>query len=241
MKYYSGKTLEEALKSASEDLMMNVENIQYVIAEEKKGILSFGKKVTIAVEEIEDVITFAENYIKEVCHALDLEISLKSFYRDNLIKILIETDHNSVLIGNNGTSLQALNELTKLALAVKFNGKYRVLLDIGNYKDKKYGKVIAIAKRAAKEVCRTHIDMQLDPMTPDERKKVHNALSTWKNIKTESVGDGKSRAIVVKWTGGDTPVRPGKRERAARKAEQEAETTVQENLETTPEEKTSEE
>ena len=83
--------------------------------------------------------------------------------------------------------------------------------------------------------------MQLDPMTPDERKKVHNALSTWKNIKTESVGDGKSRAIVVKWTGGDTPVRPGKRERAARKAEQEAETTVQENLETTPEEKTSEE
>ena len=38
-------------------------------------------------------------------------------------------------------------------------------------------------------------------MTPDERKKVHNALSTWKGIKTESVGDGKNRAIVVKFVG----------------------------------------
>ena len=36
-------------------------------------------------------------------------------------------------------------------------------------------------------------------MTPDERKKVHNALSSWKNIKTESIGDGKERRIVVKY------------------------------------------
>ena len=36
-------------------------------------------------------------------------------------------------------------------------------------------------------------------MTPDERKKVHNALTNWKNIKTESVGDGKNRAVVIKY------------------------------------------
>ena len=44
-------------------------------------------------------------------------------------------------------------------------------------------------------------------MTPDERKKVHNVLSSWKHIKTESVGDGKERAIVIKYTEAvsDTP------------------------------------
>ena len=47
------------------------------------------------------------------------------------------------------------------------------------------------------------MDVKLNPMTPDERKKVHYALSTMKNIKTESVGDGKDRAIVIKYIGND--------------------------------------
>ena len=40
-------------------------------------------------------------------------------------------------------------------------------------------------------------------MTPDERKKVHTALASFKNIKTESIGDGKDRAIVIKYIGND--------------------------------------
>ena len=81
------------------------------------------------------------------------------------------------------------------------------MLDIGNYKEKKYRSVILVAKKAAKEVLSTHVDVKLNPMTPDERKKVHNVLSSWKHIKTESVGDGKERAIVIKYTEAvsDTP------------------------------------
>ena len=60
-------------------------------------------------------------------------------------------------------------------------------------------RIEAMNETGAKEVLKTHIDVKLDPMTPDERKKIHNALSTWKNIKTESVGDGKLRAIVIKY------------------------------------------
>ena len=74
-------------------------------------------------------------------------------------------------------------------------------VDISDYKDKKYHRVIALAKRTAKEVLKTHIDTKLDPMTPDERKKVHNALASFRNIKTESIGDGKDRAIVIKYVG----------------------------------------
>lgn len=198
MRKYTKKTLEECLKEASKDLGVEISDLMYRIDEEKKGL--FTKKVTISVDEIEDVIEFAESYIKDICHALGLEASLKTFYRDDIIKILIETNHNSVLIGKNGASLQSLNDLTKLAVSSKFQKKFKILLDIGDYKDKKYFRVISIAKRAAKEVSKTHIDVTLDPMTPDERKKVHNALSTRKNIKTESVGDGKNRRIIVKYS-----------------------------------------
>ena len=205
MKLYTAKTLEECLAIASEELETPVEDIIYTVVEEKKGI--FSKKVTISVEEISDVIEFTENYIKDVCHALGLDASLKTFYRDNIIKVLIETNRNAVLIGNNGVSLQSLNELTKLAVSTKFKRKFKILLDIGNYKEKKYRSVIFVAKKAAKEVLSTHVDVKLNPMTPDERKKVHNVLSSWKHIKTESVGDGKERAIVIKYTEAvsDTP------------------------------------
>lgn len=203
MKLYTAKTVEDALKEACEKEEVSVEELMYEVKEEKKGL--FSKKAVIEVYEMADVIEYAENYIKSILGSIGMDISLKTFFRDNLIKILIETDHNSLLIGKNGQTLQALNELTKLAISSKFKRKFRILLDIGDYKDKKYSRVISISKRSAKEVLRTHIDVKLDPMTPDERKKVHNALSTWKNIKTESVGDGKDRAIVIKYVGNNIP------------------------------------
>lgn len=197
MKMYSAKTLADCLKQASEELNVPENELIYSVVEEKKGL--FSKKVTISVEETSDVILFIEEYIKDVCHALGLDASAKTFYRDNLIKVLIETNHNSILIGNNGKSLESLNELVKLAVSQKFRRKFRILLDIGNYKDKKYSRVIHEAKKVAKEVLSTHVDAKLEPMTPDERKKVHNALTSWKNIKTESIGDGKNRAVVIKY------------------------------------------
>lgn len=203
MKLYTAKTVEDALKEACEKEEVSIEELMYEVKEEKKGL--FSKKAVIEVYEMADVIEYAENYIKSILGSIGMDISLKTFFRDNLIKILIETDHNSLLIGKNGQTLQALNELTKLAISSKFKRKFRILLDIGDYKDKKYSRVISISKRSAKEVLRTHIDVKLDPMTPDERKKVHNALSTWKNIKTESVGDGKDRAIVIKYVGNNAP------------------------------------
>lgn len=199
MKQYTAKTLDDALTLASTELGVDKESLNYEIIEEKKGL--FKKSCTIGIPELADVIEFAENYVKNVCKALGLEPSVKTFYRDELIKILIETDHNSLLIGKNGATLQSLNELTKLAVNSKYKRKYRILLDIGEYKDKKYSRVISIAKRTAREVLKTHIDVKLEPMTPDERKKVHNALASYKNLKTESVGDGKDRAIVVKYIG----------------------------------------
>ena len=202
MKQYTAKTLEDALSLASTELGIDKESLNYEIIEEKKGL--FKKSCTIGIPELADVIEFAENYVKNVCKALGLEPSVKTFYRDELIKILIETDHNSLLIGKNGATLQSLNELTKLAVSAKFKKKIRILLDIGEYKDKKYTRVVYAAKKTAHEVQKTHIDVKLDPMTPDERKKVHNALASFRNIKTESVGDGKDRAIVIKYAPNQT-------------------------------------
>jgi spoIIIJ-associated protein len=111
----------------------------------------------------------------------------------------LDTNHNSILIGKNGRTLQALNELVRLATSNHFKKRFRILLDINEYKDNKYDKVTAIARRVARDVVKTKIDVTLEPMPADERRVVHNALTGMPNIKTESVGEGHRRAICIRY------------------------------------------
>ncbi|MDY4788008.1 MAG: RNA-binding cell elongation regulator Jag/EloR [Bacilli bacterium] len=195
MKKYTGKTLEEVLTKASEELLVDKESIKYEILEEKKGL--FTKKIEIAVYEISDVIDFSKQYLQDIITDLGLEVEFKERYEEGIIHLTINSSHNSILIGRNGRSLQSLNELVRNAIYHHFKERYRILLDINEYKDEKYAKLIRIAKSVAKEVKRTKVAATLDPMTSDERRVIHNALSNFKNIKTESNGKGHHRQITI--------------------------------------------
>lgn len=198
MKQFSAKTVEDAVKLASEELNIPADDLIFKVVEEKKSI--FSKKATIEVYELTDAIEFAENYIKSVIEALGVSgVATKTSLEDDIMRIEINSDHNPILIGKNGVTLQALNELVRLAVSGKFRRRYRILLDIGDYKDNKYSRVAFIARKTAKEVQRTKSDATLDPMPSDERRIVHNALANFSHIKTESSGEGRHRAITIKY------------------------------------------
>ena len=198
MKSYTAKTIEEAVKLASEELGILEEDLVFKVVEEKKGILS--KKAVIEVFELTDVIEFAESYIKDVIESLGVSgVKTKASLEDDIIHIEIDSDHNPILIGKNGVTLQALNEIVRLAISGKFRRSFRVLLDIGDYKNAKYSRVASIARRTAKEVQKTKVDVTLDPMPSDERRIVHNVLTNFSNIKTESSGEGHRRAVTIKY------------------------------------------
>ena len=197
MKEYTAKTVEEAVKLAAEELGVDEDRLIYEVKEEKKSL--FRKAATIAVYGDEDAASYAETYLRDSLAALGIEITTESVIEDSIIKVTIDSERNPVLIGRGGKTLQALNELTKLAVSNKFKRRYRILLDVGGYKEEKYDKVVSIAKREANRVLRSKVDAQLDPMTPDERRMVHNALSGMEHIKTESIGEGSDRAICIKY------------------------------------------
>ena len=197
MREYSAKTAEEAVKLACEELGIPEEKLVYEVKEEKKGI--FRKTATIVVYEDDDASAYAEEYLRSVITGLGVEVMTESKREDEIIKISIDSARNPALIGKGGKTLQALNELTKLAVSNKFRRRYRILLDVGGYKEDKYSRLAHIARRMAKQVQRTHIDVRLDPMTPDERRAVHNALTGWDHIRTESSGEGADRAINIRY------------------------------------------
>lgn len=197
MQTFEAKTLELALASASENLGIQIDDLMYEILEEKKGLLK--KYVKISVYETTDIIDHATEYLKTVITAIGLVPEFKTELDGEIIKIEMNTNHNSILIGKNGKTLLALNEITTLAVSTKFKKRIRVLVDINDYKNERYRKVISIAKRVAGEVARSKQDVTLDFMPADERRAIHNALSEYRNVTTESVGSGRERKIVIKY------------------------------------------
>ena len=197
MNKYTAKTLNDVLALASEKEGCSIEELNYQVIEEKKGL--FSKKVVIETYGVSDVISFAKEYLLSIIANYELEGTVTEKYENNIIHLTIDTNHNSILIGKNGKTLQALNDVCRYAVASKFKRHYRILLDINEYKNEKYAKLTRIAKRVAKEVLHTKQTVHLDPMPADERRIVHNALTKFKNINTQSEGTGNRRHIVISY------------------------------------------
>ena len=199
MNIYSAKTLDDVLALASEKEGCPINELNYKVIEEKKGL--FSKKITIETYGVVDVIKFAKEYLLSIVENFELNGTVEEKYENGIIHLVIDTNHNSILIGKNGKTLQALNDVCRYAVAAKFKKHYRILLDINSYKDEKYAKLTRIAKRVAKEVLNTKATVHLDPMPADERRIVHNALTRFKNISTQSEGTGNKRHIVISYNG----------------------------------------
>lgn len=198
MKTYTAKTVEDALAQASAELGIDVDNLIFTITEEKKSL--FSKKATIEVYELSDAIDYAQDYLKKIILSLGIEeVETSATLNDEIIKISINTNRNPILIGKNGTTLQALNDLVRLAVSCKFKHRYRILLDVGDYKNQKYSKIASIARKTAKTVQTSHNSATLQPMSSDERRIVHNVLANFSHIATESSGEGKNRAVTIKY------------------------------------------
>ena len=197
MKQYTAKSLEKALEQASEELGIPSGKIEYTLIEEKKGL--FSKSVTIEVSFVEDALEYAKNYLKNSIESLGVPCEIDGYVDGDILHITINSERNPILIGTSGKTLQALNELVRLAVSAHFKHRHRILLDVGGYKEERYEKVARLAHREARSVQRTKTSAKLNPMTPDERRIVHTTLKGMAHIATESEGDGNNRAVVIKY------------------------------------------
>lgn len=197
MKQFTNKTVDACLEDAAIALGVEVKELSYKVIEEKSGL--FSKKATIEVYTIDDAVDYAQEYLNEAIGALGIEVTTSADVEEDVIRVSLDSERNPVLIGKGGRTLQALNELVRLAVSNKFHHRYRILLDVGGYKEDKYERIERIARRTARDVVRDKMDAKLEPMTPDERRIVHNCLTGMEHITTESEGEGAERAVVIKY------------------------------------------
>jgi spoIIIJ-associated protein len=100
------------------------------------------------------------------------------------------------LVGRDGEVLEALQELTRLAVHRETGDRSRLMLDIGGFRAKKREVLAALGAKASDEVKSTGEPVKLDPMTPFERKVVHDAVAA-AGLRSESEGEEPQRFVVV--------------------------------------------
>ena len=193
---YEGKTKEEAIEKALNELGVSEKNLIVNILEEKNTLLK--KNVKIEVINYNDIVDFIKENIIEITKLMGMTANLEVRRRDDNITIKIFSDHNAVLIGKNGSTIEALQTIIRQIVHNETKKFIGVILDVENYKEKRVKNLEYLAKKVAREVRDTKVETKLDSMNSYERRIIHSTLSDNKYVYTESVGEEPNRCVVVK-------------------------------------------
>jgi len=150
--------------------------------------------------EIAPLKSFLENLL-ETAGFTDSFLEINEDYSDKLIKINIRTQDSGLLIGRGGENLEAFEMILNMVskkLIEDFD--WRIVLDINSYRTIYEEKLREFAQKAAHKVSISKEPLELPPMAPKDRRVIHLEIALRSDVKTESVGEGKNRHIIIKPT-----------------------------------------
>ncbi len=195
MKEFSGKTEQEAVQKACSEFGVAESNLYYHVVSETKSL--FSKKVVINAYVIESVKDFLVEYLQTLFTNMEMDNDVVGRVEGEVIHVDLDTSNNSILIGKGGVILKAINMVAIGAASNNFKKRFEIHIDINGYKEARYKKVKLLAIRVGRSVQKSRVDAKLDPMSGDERKVVHNALTNMNYVRTESSGEGRNRFVTI--------------------------------------------
>ena len=154
-----------------------------------------------AVEEVEEVDALdaegdvAADYLEDLLDIADLDGDIDTYTEGDRAHVSIVTD-SDVLVGKNGEVLEALQELTRLAVMTETGRRSRLMLDVAGHRERRRKELQVLAQEAITEVTSTGEPARLAPMNPFERKIVHDVVAA-AGLVSESEGAEPQRRVVV--------------------------------------------
>ncbi|WP_408639284.1 Jag family protein [Nocardia yamanashiensis] len=140
----------------------------------------------------------AGDYLEQLLDVLDFDGDIDLDVEGDRAIVSIDGGKDlSKLVGRRGEVLDALQELTRLAVQQSTGVRSRLMLDVAGWRAKRRSELSAIGAEAAKRVLETGEREALSPMTPFERKIVHDAVAAVDGVVSESEGVEPSRRVVV--------------------------------------------
>ena len=104
----------------------------------------------------------------------------------------------ALLIGRHGQTLDAIQELTRMIVGRRLDERIRVVVDVEDYRKRAEARLVSAAEEVAERVLRTGDEEELEPMSPYERKLVHDAVAAIGGLETSSRGEEPDRRVVIR-------------------------------------------
>ena len=148
------------------------------------------------VADLEQDSEIAADYVEGLLDVADLDGDIDMDVEGDRALVSVVGATLQELVGPRGEVLEALQELTRLAVHRQTGVRTRIMLDVGGYRARRRMELTALGRDAAEDVGRTGVARRLDPMTPFERKIIHDAVAA-AGLNSESEGEEPNRRVVV--------------------------------------------
>lgn len=158
------------------------------------------KDEPIEPQMVEEDTERAGDFLEGLLDALDVDGDITTWVDEVGGHIDLEGTDLDVLLGSNGETLDALQELTRLAVLRQSKRRVRLLLDINGFRARQREQLTSMVRTTVEQVIRTREDHEFQPMTPAERKVVHDAVAAMDGVVTESLGEEPNRRVVIRPT-----------------------------------------
>jgi spoIIIJ-associated protein len=139
----------------------------------------------------------AGDYLERLLDILDVDGDIDLDVEGDRASVAIVGGRLNDLIGADGATLEALQELTRLAVAQSTGVRSRLMLDVGGFRAKRRADLTALAGEVARRVGASRQPERLSPMNPFERKVVHDVIASVAGVHSESEGEEPNRRVVV--------------------------------------------
>ncbi|MGK2879267.1 MAG: protein jag [Mycobacterium sp.] len=159
-------------------------------------------ETTGEIEDLEDRLVaegeIAGDYLEELLDLLDFDGDIDLDVEGNRAIVSIDGGEDlTKLVGRKGEVLDALQELTRLAVHQKTGERSRLMLDVASWRRRRREELAALGDKVARRVLATNESERLAPMTPFERKIVHDAVADIVGVHSESEGVEPSRRVAI--------------------------------------------
>jgi spoIIIJ-associated protein len=208
----SAPSVEEAIESALDELGVSEQEARVEIVQEpRQGLLGIGGQeavVRVAVREdgggalAEEQAAVAEDFLEGLLERMGIPADLDHHVVEGVMYVDIlggqEDDSVGLLIGRHGHTLEAIQELVRSAVQRRTEERCRIIVDVEDYRKRRRSQLAGKARDAAKRVRRSGKEERLEPMSPYERKIVHDSAGEIGGVETVSEGEEPERRVVIR-------------------------------------------
>jgi spoIIIJ-associated protein len=196
-----GKSIDEAVKAALDELGCNIEDVTVEVVEEpSRRLLGFmgNKPAVVKVSLLDKPETEARKLVESLLKEMKIDYQIERVeWKNGIARINIVGQDMGLLIGRKGETLNALQFIAGLMINRKREEKIRIILDVEDYRKKREQSLESLALRLSEKVKQTQKNVIMRPMSSQERRIIHTVLQEDPVLVTYSMGEEPNRKVVI--------------------------------------------